>query len=489
MIIWGGRTLGGAYPNAGGRYVPATDTWTPTSTGSGVPSGRIDHTAVWTGTELIVWGGISPAYTDTGGRYNPLTDTWHATSIGANTPTPRESHTAVWTGSEMVIWGGFTSPSSYLDTGGRYAPDSDSWTPTSTGANLPAARSRHTAVWTGSEMIVWGGLGADGLARLDTGGRYDVSTDTWLATSMGLDLPVGRSNHSAIWTGTEMIVWGGINSGGAAINSGGRYNPSTDAWLATSVGPSLPADRVGHAAVWTGAEMIVWGGEGPGGSPLNSGGRYDPSTDGWTSTSQGANVPSPRELPSSVWTGTEMIVWGGADANIFLQTGGRYCACPNGRIYFRDADGDGYGNPGSTIASCDGSLPAGYVSNDSDCDDANPAVHPGATEINDGIDNQCSGDPGFGVIDELGDSGSFAADKVTFSLAPQQDATSYQFARATTPNFTVDCTLFSTASPSLQDLESPAPGTAFYYIARAASPFVGSWGTTSSGVERTTSCP
>src|SRR6516165_8278912 len=45
----------------------------------------------------------------------------------------------------------------------------DTWTPTSL-ANAPAAREAHTAVWTGSEMIVWGGVGAD---YFNTGGRYN----------------------------------------------------------------------------------------------------------------------------------------------------------------------------------------------------------------------------------------------------------------------------------------------------------------------------
>ena len=44
----------------------------------------------------------------------------------------------------------------YLNTGGRYNPSTDSWTATST-TNAPTARVTHTAVWTGSEMIVWGG--------------------------------------------------------------------------------------------------------------------------------------------------------------------------------------------------------------------------------------------------------------------------------------------------------------------------------------------
>src|SRR5262249_14348667 len=45
----------------------------------------------------------------------------------------------------------------------------NNWTPTST--NAPDARSGHTAVWTGSEMIVWGGQNSSG--QMNTGGRYD----------------------------------------------------------------------------------------------------------------------------------------------------------------------------------------------------------------------------------------------------------------------------------------------------------------------------
>ncbi len=52
----------------------------------------------------------------------------------------------------MIVWGGFNGP---FNTGGRYDPSTDSWTPTST-TNAPAGRARHTAVWTDSEMIVWG---------------------------------------------------------------------------------------------------------------------------------------------------------------------------------------------------------------------------------------------------------------------------------------------------------------------------------------------
>ena len=105
------------------------DTWTPTSV-INVPLARIEHTAIWTGSEMIVWGGIDDSlYLNTGGRYNPATDSWMTTST-ADAPTPRIAHTAVWTGSEMVVWGGHDG--TLANTGARYNPAADGWIPTST---------------------------------------------------------------------------------------------------------------------------------------------------------------------------------------------------------------------------------------------------------------------------------------------------------------------------------------------------------------------
>jgi hypothetical protein len=59
--------------------------------------------------------------------------------------------------------------------------------------------------------------------------------------------------------------------------------------------------------------------------------------------------------------------------------------------YYRDADGDSHGDANSTTDAC--SAPAGYVSNNTDCDDTDPGINPAATEIcDDGIDNDCDGD-------------------------------------------------------------------------------------------------
>jgi Galactose oxidase, central domain len=309
MIVWGGWN-GFISVNTGGRYDPSTDSWTATTT-TKAPTARTYHTAVWTGSEMIVWGGTGDS---TGGKYNPGTDSWTSTST-INAPAFRADHTAVWTGSEMIIWGGECCCSpfcAYLNTGGRYNPTEDSWAATST-TNAPIARGYHTAVWTGSEMIVWGGYNG---TVTNTGGRYDPSTNSWIATSTG---PSARELHTAVWTGSEMIVWGGV--GGGRLNTGGRYNPSTNSWIATTV-TNAPTARFHHTAVWTRSEMIVWGGLAGGYS--NSGGRYNPATDNWTPTST-TNAPAGREYHTAVWTGSEMIVWGGDHENE-LNTGGRYCA-------------------------------------------------------------------------------------------------------------------------------------------------------------------
>lgn len=64
-------------------------------------------------------------------------------------------------------------------------------------------------------------------------------------------------------------------------------------------------------------------------------------------------------------------------------------------VYFRDADGDGYGFDGDAVQAC--APPAGYVLPYGDCDDANAAVHPGATEACNGVDDDCSGQADDGL--------------------------------------------------------------------------------------------
>jgi hypothetical protein len=58
--------------------------------------------------------------------------------------------------------------------------------------------------------------------------------------------------------------------------------------------------------------------------------------------------------------------------------------------YYRDADGDSYGDSDDSQGAC--SAPSGYVANSADCDDSDANINPGAPETCDGTDNNCSGD-------------------------------------------------------------------------------------------------
>jgi N-acetylneuraminic acid mutarotase len=320
MLVWGG--YGNGDERSGGRYNPATDSWTPTSTNDPYRVAAY-HATVWSGTQMITWGGegeqfINPFY-QRARLYDPATDIWSMSSVNSDL-TPYSSPTAVWTGEEMIVWGG-QSGANIFDEGGRYNPLSDSWTPTSL-VNAPEGRGNHSAIWTGTEMIVWGGSTWEDPYE-QTGGRYNPTTDSWQGTTL-TNAPEGRNLHQAVWSGSEMIVWGGRIATGFA-NNGGRYDPVTNSWQAVSL-TNAPGPRALFAAVWTEDEMIVWGGLNGFFSYAEDGGRYNPLSNSWTTTSQ-SNAPDGRARFDAVWTGQEMIVWGGCHESNCLtsvHTGGRY---------------------------------------------------------------------------------------------------------------------------------------------------------------------
>ena len=297
MIIWGGYT-GGPYYGDGAAYNPVTDTWRDISD-VGAPSPRSTHVAVWTGTEMLIWGGVTTGTTamGDGALYDPATDSWRTMST-EGAPSARFDSSLVWTGLEAVIWGGWDGSS--FNTGGRYNPATDTWLSTET-TGAPTARRWHGAVWTGGKMIIWG---ATSSSFSGSGGIYDPLTDSWEAMSI-VDAPLGRRYHAFVWSGTELLVWGGL--GAAEVDTGGRYNLADDSWEPITQVGALSA-RYYHNAVWTGREMVVYGGY-DGSTAVGTGALYNPELDLWTALSeQGSSGPQYRN--TVVWTGDEMILWG-----------------------------------------------------------------------------------------------------------------------------------------------------------------------------------
>jgi N-acetylneuraminic acid mutarotase len=292
-------------------------TWIPTSD-TDSPYAREGHVAVWTGSEMIVAGGLAWNsdwnmfdYTDQYGRYNPITRMW---TLATGAPGAFDQK-AVWTGTRMLVWGGYISGSP-VTGGAAFDPVTKAWTPIAT-AGQPAARYDHTAVWTGSEMIVWGGRKASYGLPFGDGARYNPVNNAWLSVS-ATGAPAARYGHTAVWTGSEMIVWGGVGNG-VIFSDGARYNASTDIWTSLST-TGAPSARYGHVAVWTGSEMIVWSQEFGGTSP---GDLYNPTTDSWRAMDTLCALSGRGHVPA-IWTGTRMIVWGGRTVNSYFADGAEY---------------------------------------------------------------------------------------------------------------------------------------------------------------------
>jgi N-acetylneuraminic acid mutarotase len=371
MLVWGGN--GSALYGDGALYNPVTDSWRPISS-TGAPSARDGMTALWTGTEMVIWGGHDNVnLLNTGALYNPTTDTWRPMAT-ANAPTARTwTYFPVWTGTELIVWGGANlNLSTTFNTGARYNPTTDTWTPMST-TGAPSGRNRASMIWTGKEMVMFGGAtGAGSGTYVNTGARYNPDNDTWTTMTI-TGAPSARVHHSVIWTGASMLIYGGYTGSGyptdlTSYSPAFDYQTITASWLEAYFGSSYRHDPIAiehadadgdgydnvaefsggsdpkdgssipgewleratsegisgrsiYASAWTGKELLIWGGEGFGVS-FGTGGRYSPRTDSWTEMST-EDAPVNRSQLASVWTGTEFIVWGGYNGTQ-VNSGGRY---------------------------------------------------------------------------------------------------------------------------------------------------------------------
>jgi N-acetylneuraminic acid mutarotase len=233
---------------------------------------------------IIFGGGCGRHECRDAAAFNPRTHEWRRI---ATPPVPGYAHSTVWTGKEMIVWGGtdqyedeghFGFPGSFLNTGAAYDPSRDRWRLLADAPLDP--RGWHTAVWTGREMLVWGGVEEPRSDCYDCGypsdaGAYDPRADTWREIDPG-GLS-GRVEHSAVWTGRWMIVYGGSAPGGGqpgGKDDGAVYDPGSDSWSRLPEAPIR--GRYRHAALWNGHAMIVWAGQRPNGGPFFDGALFYP---------------------------------------------------------------------------------------------------------------------------------------------------------------------------------------------------------------------
>ncbi len=208
---------------------------------AGTLSSRTGQTAVWTGSELLVWGGFSiNGLTDDGGIF-ALSDgvgSWR--DIAAAPITGTRTPATVWTGDELFVFTGAAA---------MYQPATDLWRQLA----YPGVTPSHplAAAWTGSEIVVIG---------------YEVhppeASDALFATAYGPrgeccrplpPPPIHVTYGQAVWTGEHVLLVGGFAPDDIAMLA--AYDPVAATWLELEPPPLSGADRL--AATWTGDRLVV----------------------------------------------------------------------------------------------------------------------------------------------------------------------------------------------------------------------------------------
>jgi N-acetylneuraminic acid mutarotase len=377
----GGSGGPGTVPKGSGPIVGA-----PTDPGAGParPAGwrklqaaplrsRHNASAVWTGREMIVWGGAWRAgnasiWLDDGAAYDPAGDRWRQI---ANSPlAPRSEAFIAWTGSQVLVWGGqkqgsITGFGDEFSDGALYDPAKDTWKPM---AALPLVeRYGARAVWTGKRLVVWGGASAAAgkdPPPLADGAAYDPGSNKWAKLSAaplaGRMAPLAGARGEAVlfswgpgevkdgqrvpasdsalydpgpnhWTSAapapappkqtwclDASACVGIDTGSRVVFAGQglAWDAAANRWTPTAAGLFADPFLEGKAQAWTGSRVLFWGGgttESPGDVPpatvTPAGGAYDVAADRWEALP--AAPLAPRARAAAVWTGRELIVWGG----------------------------------------------------------------------------------------------------------------------------------------------------------------------------------
>ncbi len=111
------------------------------------------------------------------------------------------------------------------------------------------------------------------------GAAYDPSADSWRRLPPA---PISSRAPLAVWTGAELLVWGTAVRVDPRPRDGAAYDPATNEWRTIAESPIELTDAT---AVWTGRELIVFGAALHGGNfpetPTAIGAAYDPETDRW----------------------------------------------------------------------------------------------------------------------------------------------------------------------------------------------------------------
>ncbi|CAG8555826.1 14669_t:CDS:2 [Acaulospora morrowiae] len=239
-----------------------------------------------------VVGSLPKLYT-----YDPSNDSWLVPTISTgitfpNGPPRRYQHSAVTLGvqtnskwivnitdganneqdimnsnmnGKMILYGGYVDASTGSPTANALSDfwgldtiDMDGWIGYPMSNNSPGRLYKHTAsVINETKMVILGGIGEDGVMRMDTVYVYDFVESVWSIHSAAGQVPAPRRDHSAVVFESSLIIYGGADLNGTTIYGDvAKLNTSTWKWSAQPT-INTPLGRFQHTATLVGINMIV----------------------------------------------------------------------------------------------------------------------------------------------------------------------------------------------------------------------------------------
>jgi len=331
VFIWGGVKVhdNNTARDDGLLYDPKLDQWSVVDAGSSTPAPRVEPVCLWTGSRVLVWGGVKPAgqgVLNDGALYDPAADQWEALPDGGLEGRARPL--ALWTGSSAIIWGGTNPVDNKGMKSGATWTQSNGWHVVST-TSAPTRNKELAGVWTGESLLVFGGRDDGGGQVVNTLLRYEPPpTDAWAWVQPTGTPPASRSSACVAFAESRMVIWGGFDKSFVPLAHGARVTLTVPpAWepLTDSGAPTARA-CVPYESGWVAvdaARVYLLGGLNDNKDAFQDGGIYDIATDKWSAIESWGSGGS-HKYGVGVWTGEEFVVWGGYDGSTPLLGGSRW---------------------------------------------------------------------------------------------------------------------------------------------------------------------
>lgn len=212
LLVWDGFASDGTFLGDAALYDPASDTWT---TVEPAPFLCLECVTVSAGVHGVLTYGVKGDTKEVAGYlFDSKSRKWKLVPANGQLG-GRSGAIAVWSEAtqEAIIWGGAEGVE-YRSDGARFSLLDWEWKSMSS-AGAPVARSGAggavlPALGVAGKLVVFGGTGAEG--PLDSGGIYDIASDTWSQLPTGACTPPARWMHAVatLGPGDQALIWGGI---------------------------------------------------------------------------------------------------------------------------------------------------------------------------------------------------------------------------------------------------------------------------------------